>query len=342
MFARELFCSPNVIPAANHPPCRQNSKTPEERKFTTCLPVHLFTHSAAAPASRPPTFPSSAPPRQSRLHCTHAASPCHQTFPPRSRSTTKLYHPPVRPHQQKKRGKGQPTNQQRRTRMPPNIPHQRPDLIPQPIPPPPPPPHPGPRRPRRPPNINPRRQRRVQIPHIHPPIKTPTIHISRIRTPRRRKVAPYQRPPYPVPAERHERVVVRVREPPRRVVVVAPAVLVRVRALVGDARRVEVLEALGRERHAQVPELHGLVFGVGEDVAPVAFGVEVGQAFDVPDEGAGGAGVAEGASVPDFNGAVVGAGVLGERGLVDLGGWWWGRRGLRGCGGRVCRQRRRR
>lgn len=257
--------------------------------------------------------------------------------PRRSCTTHQLDHT-----NKKKRGKGQPTNQQRRTRMPPNIPHQRPDLIPQPIPPPPPPPHPGPRRPRRPPNINPRRQRRVQIPHIHPPIKTPTIHISRIRTPRRRKVAPYQRPPYPVPAERHERVVVRVREPPRRVVVVAPAVLVRVRALVGDARRVEVLEALGRERHAQVPELHGLVFGVGEDVAPVAFGVEVGQAFDVPDEGAGGAGVAEGAGVPDFDGAVVGAGVLGERGLVDLGGGWWGRRGLRGCGGRVCRQRRRR
>lgn len=59
-----------------------------------------------------------------------------------------------------------------------------------------------------------------------------------------------------------------------------------------------------------------MVFAIAEHVAAVAFAVNVGDAFSVAEEDARFAPVAEGASVPDFDGGVVGARVEDMRGRL--------------------------
>lgn len=43
----------------------------------------------------------------------------------------------------------------------------------------------------------------------------------------------------------------------------------------------ELVEFVGRHHLSDVPELHGLVFSVGEDVSTVAFAVDVCDAFEM-------------------------------------------------------------
>ena len=67
---------------------------------------------------------------------------------------------------------------------------------------------------------------------------------------------------------------------------------------------------IGCAEPAKVPQLDRLVFAVGDDVASVAPGVDVGDAVDVSGQDADWAGprLSEGPSVPDFAHPVVTAG----------------------------------
>ncbi len=114
------------------------------------------------------------------------------------------------------------------------------------------------------------RKRGVQVPDVHLTVLAARVDVARVGAAGRREVAADEGAQDRVAAEGDERVIVGVGEP---VVVVVPAV-VKIR-VVRVLRRVELGEAVRRHDHAQVPELHGLVLAVAEDVATVALAVEV-------------------------------------------------------------------
>ena len=105
-------------------------------------------------------------------------------------------------------------------------------------------------------------------------------------------------------AEGDERAVVRVGSP-ARVGIVHEAVV----EVCGIFRGVNIVGFLGGDHFPEIPEFHGLVFRIGEDVAAVAFAVDVGETFCVAHEDAGSAFVGHAAPNPDLDKGVVGAGV---------------------------------
>lgn len=110
-----------------------------------------------------------------------------------------------------------------------------------------------------------------------------------------------------MPAERDDGVVVRVLKPLLlKVVVVHAVVIVGVHRVLS---RVALLVAGRAHRHAQVPQLHRLVFAVAEDVPPIAFTVNVRQPFDMAHECAGFPPIGHRTPVPHFDDLVVGPGV---------------------------------
>ena len=153
-------------------------------------------------------------------------------------------------------------------------------------------------------------ERRVQVPDVHAPVVAPAVHIPAIRAPWGTEVAPDQRLEDLMPAERDKRAVVGMRSEVCRVVGIG-AVLEARCVLV----RIDAVRFLFAHHLAQIPQFGGLVFAVGQHVAPVAFAVDVRQTLGVAKEYAGFAAVTHRTPVPDFEGSVVGAGVEDVWGL---------------------------
>lgn len=146
---------------------------------------------------------------------------------------------------------------------------------------------------------------------MHFAVRRAGVDVSAVRAALRGEVAADQRFGDAVPAVRDDGAVVRV----RAFVGVLLEVVAAVVEVVGHVLRLAVHGArFGRGHFAQVPELHTLIFAVAEDVAAVAFAVDVRHAFCVAEEAAGCSAVAEGAAVPDFDGRIIGAGVEDVRG----------------------------
>ena len=89
--------------------------------------------------------------------------------------------------------------------------------------------------------------------------------------------------------------------------------------VVGVARKVRAIdgvELLGANHPAKIPKLHGLVLGIGEHVAAVAFAVNVSDTFCVAEKRPSFPTVTHTPSIPDLQSSVVGARVEDVRGGV--------------------------
>ena len=128
-------------------------------------------------------------------------------------------------------------------------------------------------------------------------------------------MAPDQRPLYFMSPKRNQRVIVRMRLP-HVIMIFRPPIIVMVPPPLRRFGGIQSLDVSRGQRHAQVPQLHGLVLAVAEDVTPVALAVDVGEPLHVADEGSRLLPRRHAARVPHFDGAVVGAGIQNVRRLL--------------------------
>ena len=122
-------------------------------------------------------------------------------------------------------------------------------------------------------------------------------------------MTPDERAQHFVTAECDHRTIMAVWLPAVQVEILIAAVL-KIGCVLWDVDVVGVLLAV---HGSHVPELGRLVFGIAQDIAPVALAVDVGEAFSMAEENAGFAATAQASTVPQLDGRVIGSRVKNVR-----------------------------
>src|SRR3569833_1837401 len=162
----------------------------------------------------------------------------------------------------------------------------------------------------------------VQVPDVHLAVVAPAVHVARVGAARWREMTADQRPLHAMATESDKRVVVRMSKPDNENEF-TPAVVE-----IGTSRVLHrvALGELGRAHgHPQVPQLHALIFAVGQDIPAVSFAIDIRQAFAMAHGGTRFAAAAHAASIPDLESGIVGPGVedmwrhlIGEADGIDV------------------------